>query len=77
MHFFSLIRKTSRRYGVIECDPLVRRGLEKTVSIIEIMGGVHSNYPPYNFSFFFVDLMCYYDCLYNFKLKYDSYGVAS
>ncbi|XP_024018245.1 DNA-directed RNA polymerase 1, mitochondrial [Morus notabilis] len=23
-------RKTSRRYGVIECDPLVRRGLEKT-----------------------------------------------
>ncbi|KAM6548275.1 hypothetical protein CsatB_019951 [Cannabis sativa] len=23
-------QKTSRRYGVIECDPLVRRGLEKT-----------------------------------------------
>ncbi|KAG8474802.1 hypothetical protein CXB51_031506 [Gossypium anomalum] len=24
--------KGSRRYGVIECDPLVRKGLEKTVS---------------------------------------------
>jgi hypothetical protein len=27
-----LDRKSSRRYGVIECDPLVRKGLEKSVS---------------------------------------------
>lgn len=25
-------RKNSRRYGVIECDPLVRQGLDRTVS---------------------------------------------
>lgn len=24
-------RKSGRKYGVIECDPLVRKGLEKTV----------------------------------------------
>lgn len=29
---FSLNRNTSRRYGVIECDPLVLKGLERTVS---------------------------------------------
>ena len=27
-------RKTSRRYGVIECDALVRKGLEKSVSFV-------------------------------------------
>lgn len=29
--------KGSRRYGVIECDPLVRRGLEKTVSMDDVL----------------------------------------
>lgn len=29
---FVLIRNTSRRYGVIECDPLILKGLERTVS---------------------------------------------
>ncbi|XP_040934936.1 mitochondrial import receptor subunit TOM20 isoform X2 [Gossypium hirsutum] len=31
----SFTSKGRRRYGVIECDPLVRKGLEKTVSIWE------------------------------------------
>ena len=30
---FCFYRKFSRRYGVIECDPLVRKGLERTVSV--------------------------------------------
>lgn len=30
-------RKSSRRYGCIECDPLVQKGLEKSVSDLFII----------------------------------------
>jgi hypothetical protein len=30
--YLLLNRKVNRRYGVIECDPLVRDGLDRTVS---------------------------------------------
>lgn len=32
MDAFYLTRRETRRYGVIECDPLVQNGLEKSVS---------------------------------------------
>ena len=48
LNSFCLIR--SRRYGVIECDPLVQKGLEKTVSdLLSSTGCLYLNSGPHFF----------------------------
>lgn len=37
MNTLDLISNGSRRYGVIECDPMIQKGLEKTVSGLPII----------------------------------------
>ena len=45
-----LNRKTNRRYGVIECDPLVHKGMEKTVSRT-VLAGLANAYKSWLFLF--------------------------
>lgn len=54
-------RKTSKRFGVIECDPLVRQGLDRTVS--------HQNTVfPLSCSLSLVSSLCIDNCLLDCRL---------
>lgn len=40
---FYFSRKTGKRYGVIQCDPLVLKGIERTVSNPDIFHSFNEN----------------------------------